>query len=140
MYKGDDGRPRERAGRIRLQAIQDAGEENIGTFIQRHIEPGSRIRTDGWRGYSDTALAGYKHSVRIVGIPERGSPAGASHPSRVQQSEDLAVRHASWGQAQVSAALLGRVRLSLHENSHLDAPPRKGGDEKCVLPEAARIR
>ena len=70
-YKDDDGRPRERAGRIRLQAIQDAGEENIGTFIQRHIEPGSRIRTDGWRGYSDTALAGYTHSVRIVGIPER---------------------------------------------------------------------
>ena len=70
-YKDDDGRPRERAGRIRLQAIQDAGEENIGTFIRRHIEPGSRIRTDGWRGYSDTALAGYKHSVRIVGVPER---------------------------------------------------------------------
>ena len=31
----------------------------------------SRIRTDGWRGYSDTALAGYKHRVRIVGVPER---------------------------------------------------------------------
>ena len=70
-YKDDDGRPRERAGRIRLQVIQDAGEENIGTFIRRHIEPGSRIRTDGWRGYSNTALAGYKHSVRIVGVPER---------------------------------------------------------------------
>ena len=71
LYKEEEGRPRERAGRVRLPAIQDAGEHSIGTFVRRHIEPGARIRTEGWRGYSDTALAGYTHSVRIVGAPER---------------------------------------------------------------------
>ena len=81
-YKDDEGRPRERAGRVRLQAIQDAGEKSIGTFVRRHIEPGSRIRTDGWCGYSDTVLAGYTHSVRIVGAPER-APQRAPHIHRM---------------------------------------------------------
>jgi transposase-like protein len=70
-YKDDEGRPRERAGRVRLQVIKDASEESIGAFVRANFAPGSRIRTDGWRGYSDTALAGYKHSVRVLGSPER---------------------------------------------------------------------
>jgi hypothetical protein len=57
--------------RTRLSGLIEADETHIGAFIRRHIEPGSRIRTEGWRGYSDTALTGYKHSVRIVGVPER---------------------------------------------------------------------
>lgn len=70
-YTDDGGKRRERAGRLRLQVIKDAAETSIGAFIQGNVEPGSRIRTDGWRGYSDTALTGYKHTVRIVGAPTR---------------------------------------------------------------------
>lgn len=70
-YTGEEGKRRERAGRVRLQVIKDASEKSIAAFIQSNVEPGSRIRTDGWRGYSDMALAGYKHTVRIVGTPER---------------------------------------------------------------------
>jgi len=35
------------------------------------IETGSTLRTDGWKGYSDTALVDYKHRVRVVRTPER---------------------------------------------------------------------
>lgn len=70
-YTNNDGRQRERAGRVRLQVIRDASEESIGVFVRANLEPGSRLRTDGWRGYSDTALTGYKHSVRVIGSPTR---------------------------------------------------------------------
>lgn len=66
-----EGQGRERAGRLRLQVIRDASEKSIGAFIQANVELGSRIRTDGWRGYSETALSGYKHTVRVTGTPER---------------------------------------------------------------------
>ena len=67
VYTDKTGRRQERAGRARLQIIVDASEESIGEFLQGNVESNSRIRTDGWRGYSDTAMKGYKHSVRVVG-------------------------------------------------------------------------
>jgi len=70
-YTDQENRRKERAGRVRLQVIQDASETSIGAFVRANVEPGSRLRTDGWKGYSDTALKGYKHSVRIIGSPER---------------------------------------------------------------------
>lgn len=56
----------ERAGRLRLGLIPDATQESLGLFISENIEPGSRIRTDGWQGYSDAALEDYKHHVRKI--------------------------------------------------------------------------
>jgi len=70
-YTDKENRRKERAGRVRLQVLADAGEISIGAFVRANVEPGSRLRTDGWKGYSETALKGYKHSVRIVGAPER---------------------------------------------------------------------
>ena len=60
----------ERAGRLRLSAIDAADEETIGAFLSANVEPESVIRSDGWRGYSKTALKGYVHDKRIVGSPE----------------------------------------------------------------------
>lgn len=71
VYTSRAGQRRERAGRVRLQIIPDAGERSLGAFMRNHVEPGARIRTDGWLGYSNTALAPYKHSVRVIGSPER---------------------------------------------------------------------
>lgn len=51
----------ERAGRLRLATTQHADEKSIKQFLIRNVEQGSTIRTDGWRGYSKTALAGYRH-------------------------------------------------------------------------------
>lgn len=52
---------RERAGRLRLAPAARADEESIGRFLAQNVEEGTRICTDGWRGYSQTALAAYRH-------------------------------------------------------------------------------
>lgn len=51
----------ERAGRIRLHIAERADEESIGRFLDQNVDGGSKIRTDGWKGYSKTALANYHH-------------------------------------------------------------------------------
>jgi len=61
------GKKIERATRLRLRQIKNADEKTIRSFLYQSVEKGSHIRTDGWRGYSKTALADYKHEVRIVG-------------------------------------------------------------------------
>ncbi|MCA9423285.1 MAG: transposase, partial [Nitrospira sp.] len=71
-YTANDGRRRERAGRVRQQVTQNASEESIGAFVRANVETGSRFRTDGWRGYFDTALTGYPHLVRVIGSPTQG--------------------------------------------------------------------
>lgn len=50
-------------GRIRLNCIADASAKNLNTAIEKSVEKGSCIRTDGWKGYSEVASKGYKHKV-----------------------------------------------------------------------------
>ena len=38
-------------GRIRLRQVPDASSESLHMAIQESVEPGSRVRTDGWSGY-----------------------------------------------------------------------------------------
>jgi transposase-like protein len=71
VYQDKDGRRCERAGRLRLALIPNASEESLGKFLTDHVEPKSRIRTDGWRGYSDAALEDFVHHVRIVRSGQR---------------------------------------------------------------------
>jgi len=70
-YEDKKGKRCERAGRLRLSTLDDAGEVSIRHFLTQNIEAGSTLRTDGWRGYSDDALVSYKHRVRVVRTPER---------------------------------------------------------------------
>ena len=39
-------------GRIKLCKILDASSESITPAVKKSVEPGSKIRKDGWRGYS----------------------------------------------------------------------------------------
>lgn len=61
-YADKHGRAAERAGRIRLAITPNADGESAGLFLSRNVAEGSTIRTDGWKGYSTTALANYRHS------------------------------------------------------------------------------
>ena len=70
-YENTQGKRCERAGRLRLSTLEDAGAVKIRDVLTRNVEAGSTLRTDGWRGYSDDALVGYKHRVRVVRTPER---------------------------------------------------------------------
>ena len=60
-YRDKDGVPAEKAGRLRLATTQHADEKSIEQFLTRNVDQGSTIRTDGWKGYSKTALVGYRH-------------------------------------------------------------------------------
>ena len=50
-------------GRIRLQRIDDASANSLIPAIQKNVELGSIVRTDGWNGYNGLIAAGYKHLV-----------------------------------------------------------------------------
>jgi transposase-like protein len=50
-------------GRIRLTLIPDASAPTLEKAIAEMVDPGSAIRTDGWRGYSQLAKKGYYHTV-----------------------------------------------------------------------------
>ena len=63
-----DGR---KIGRIRMVCIPDASAANLLSAIERTIEPGTRIQTDQWKGYSGLKKLGYDHEV-IHPIAELG--------------------------------------------------------------------
>ena len=60
-YTDKHGRATERAGRIRLCITERADEKSIERFLDKNVDSGSKIRTDGWKGYSKTALSNYHH-------------------------------------------------------------------------------
>lgn len=50
-------------GRCRLTVLPDASRASLERFVEQAIEPGSTVRTDGWRGYLHVAKLGYEHEV-----------------------------------------------------------------------------
>jgi transposase-like protein len=50
-------------GRIRIEIISDANAISLREAITKMVEPGSAVRTDEWKGYTDAALQGYDHVV-----------------------------------------------------------------------------
>ncbi len=50
-------------GRIRLHRITDASENSLIPAVQESIEPGSTVRTDGWKGYENLSSKGYQHYI-----------------------------------------------------------------------------
>ena len=50
-------------GRVRLRRVANASGKSLLGFIQDAVEPGSTIRTDGWRGYSRLNTLNYEHDV-----------------------------------------------------------------------------
>ena len=56
----EDGK---RIGRIRLRRVADAAGESLEPAVWEMVEPGSTVRTDGWRGYNGLTELGYQHRV-----------------------------------------------------------------------------
>jgi transposase-like protein len=50
-------------GRIRMQRVTDASGESLEPAVWEMVEPGSTVRTDGWRGYNGLTELGYQHEV-----------------------------------------------------------------------------
>lgn len=55
-----DGR---KIGRIRLARIADASAKSLEQAVVAAVEPGARIHTDDWRGYTGLRGLGYDHCV-----------------------------------------------------------------------------
>ena len=54
-------------GRIRHQRVPNAAGAGLGDFLLEAIEPGSTVRTDGWRSYSRLQKLGYRHDKTVMG-------------------------------------------------------------------------
>lgn len=50
-------------GRIRLQYIEDVSGKSLMTALEKMVEPKSRIRTDGWKGYNAVTKNGFEHQI-----------------------------------------------------------------------------
>ncbi len=48
-------------GRCRMLPLADASGDSLDAFVVDHIEPGTRVITDGWMGYSGLKKLGYVH-------------------------------------------------------------------------------
>jgi len=60
-------------GRIRLEPLPDASGSSLLGFVERNVEPGSLVRTDGWDAYDSIRERGYRH--KAVNIKRSGMPA-----------------------------------------------------------------
>jgi transposase-like protein len=65
-----------RLGRIRLRRIRNASAECLNAVVRDEVEPGSMVRTDGWKGFSQIEEMGYKHIV----APKDGDPGNSPLP------------------------------------------------------------
>ena len=50
-------------GRVRMRRVSDAAGDSLEPAVWEMVEPGSVVRTDGWRGYNGLTELGYKHQV-----------------------------------------------------------------------------
>lgn len=50
-------------GRIRLRRIADAAMMTIHEALEEGVEPGSMVRTDGWRGYNNLDAIGFQRTI-----------------------------------------------------------------------------
>jgi len=53
----------ERMARIRLRHVPDVSTESLGSFVRDVAEPGTVIRTDGWRSYARLEAMGFEREV-----------------------------------------------------------------------------
>lgn len=89
-------------GRIRLRRIAKASAKSLVPAVQTLVEPGSRLRTDGWTSYRGLGGKGYGHDIvrpgadvgnnllplvnRVVALLKtwlQGTHQGAVHPAHL---------------------------------------------------------
>lgn len=69
-------------GRARMGILADASSPSLHRFITENIEPGTRVITDGWRGYRGIDSLGYIHEPRSQRAARaRGEDPGALLPA-----------------------------------------------------------
>jgi transposase-like protein len=57
-------------GRARIEAVTDASSRSLGDFVERNVEKGSAVHTDGLASYGCVTKRGYVHDRQVVGEPK----------------------------------------------------------------------
>jgi len=63
--EGEPGRPPV-PGFAALQVLPDASSKSIDAFLQARITTGSRILSDGWKGYRNLQEKGFEHTATAI--------------------------------------------------------------------------
>jgi len=66
-------------GRARVSRVPDVSGASLIPFVREAVEPGSEVRTDGWRGYNRLAKQGCTHNM--TSLSSSGDPAHVSMPA-----------------------------------------------------------
>lgn len=79
-------------GRCRIAPLVDASAASLHPFVTDHVEPGSKVITDGWQGYCGLEKLGYVHEARSQRAARaRGEDSGELLPA-VHRVASLAKR------------------------------------------------
>jgi len=79
-------------GRARMAILSDGSAKSLHRFVSDHVEPGSRVITDGWSGYLGIEALGYTHEPRSQRAAKaRGQDPGSLLPA-VHRVASLAKR------------------------------------------------
>ncbi len=127
-------------GRCRLQVIADVSAATLTQFLADHVEPGSRVLTDGWTAHGPATANGYTHERCVApgqlvhellpGVhgssvwPSGGCSAPTREPSRSDRLQSYRRVHIP-----VQSASLALARLDL-----LPAARTGGGSSPDPLP------
>lgn len=60
-------------GRIRLAVVPDFSAGSLAGFVERAVEPGNTVFTDGWQGYFPLPEMGYDHRPKSQGPRKNAS-------------------------------------------------------------------
>ena len=83
-------------GRIRTQQIANGDAEHLLSFVQKFVEPGSMIHTDGAKFYNNLEGAGYGHKRTVhlgSDIPAHESMPGVHRVASLLQRWLLGIHH-----------------------------------------------
>jgi transposase-like protein len=61
------------SGRVGMRVIPDASAPSLVGFIQDHVEKGTTVITDDWKGYLPLCKYGYDHEAIKIGDPKEAS-------------------------------------------------------------------
>ncbi len=53
-------------GRVRMKRVRNVSSASLTPFVSQAVEPGSTVRTDGWKGYNDLPKHGYEREVTVL--------------------------------------------------------------------------
>jgi transposase-like protein len=60
-------------GRLRLEAIDDAGADMLQTVVEQNVAKGATAHTDGLASYNGLPESGIKHKAEVIGDPKQAS-------------------------------------------------------------------